>query len=474
MSCMSSVWCTTLPGVVATLRPSWNALSSVIEMRSLPPPFSRSLSRLFRPRTRFCPPLATVSRRTCGLVMRKLDGASASTYWRVKKATFFSDSSERPSTLATASRMWRELMRYDCLMRSNRKFFDQSSSLKRESLFSGSATGPEATPMSFIQLDCHRRVWSSHRFIDRLASFTGSAAMRAYRSMNALAMPISSRTAEDMSSACRLANSPRILEHRSATCWLTFASSALSVVLAGCITHDAIFAPGTRCASCVVEVVQVGYRLAHREESLVRVQRAAKQHAQELGCALGFFQGVEQFPQAVLVMLLQLLHPVVGAAERLAVRRQHQHVLWQVAIARDRVEEQAQRVAFGVDRPDADVGRDGGKQHVSRDERIQVPGVERKVLGRMAVAYDGAPAVLADLDLVALDDAPVRQRKFRHQRGVAVAASAHARRTLIVEPVLAEHRQHGIGGVAGGRRAHCVRRQVFALRHPELDTVALA
>src|SRR5918993_5841605 len=287
-------------------------------------------------------------------------------------------------------------------MRSNRKFFDQSSSLKRESLFSGSATGPEAAPISFIQLDCHRRMWSSHRFIDRLASFAGSAAMRAYRSMNALAMPISSRTAEDMSSAWRFANSPRILEHRSATCWLTFASSALSVVLAGCIAHDAIITPRTRGAPGVVEIVQVGYRLAHREESLVRVERAAKQHAQQLGGALRFFQRVQQFSQTVLVMLLELLDPVVGAAERLAVRRQHQHVLRQVAIARDRVEEQAQRVAFRVDRPDADVGRDGGKQHVAGDQRIQVLRVERKVLGRVAVADDGAPAVVADLDLVAL------------------------------------------------------------------------
>src|SRR5687768_5856349 len=123
--------------------------------------------------------------------------------------------------------------------------------------------------------------------------------------MNALAIPISSRTAEDMSSACRCANSPRIFEHRSATCWLTFASSALSVVLAGCIAHDAIITPHTRGAPGVVEIVQVGYRLAHREESLVRIERAAKKHAQELGCALRFFQGLQQFPEAVLVMLLE-------------------------------------------------------------------------------------------------------------------------------------------------------------------------
>src|SRR5688500_1569562 len=97
--------------------------------------------------------------------------------------------------------------------------------------------------------------------------------------MKALAMPISSRTAEDMSSACRCANSPRILDERSATCWHTFASSAASFGLTGCIPHDAIIGLGTRGAPGVVEIVQVGYRLAHREERLVRVERAAEKHA---------------------------------------------------------------------------------------------------------------------------------------------------------------------------------------------------
>ncbi len=88
INCIRSFWNTTLPGIVATFFPSLKALSSVIEMRSCPPPFSMSASRLFRPRNRFCPPLAAVSRNTWGLVSRKLDGERASTYWRVKKATF--------------------------------------------------------------------------------------------------------------------------------------------------------------------------------------------------------------------------------------------------------------------------------------------------------------------------------------------------------------------------------------------------
>src|SRR6266404_6205394 len=45
-------------------------------MRSCPPPFSMSARRLFSPRTRFWPPLDSVSRSTWGFVIRKLEGAS--------------------------------------------------------------------------------------------------------------------------------------------------------------------------------------------------------------------------------------------------------------------------------------------------------------------------------------------------------------------------------------------------------------
>src|SRR5258706_13040367 len=72
-----------------------------MEICNCPPPFSMSARRLFRPRTRFCPPLATVSRSTCGLVSRKFDGESASTYWRGEKATLFSPSPRRPPTCQT-------------------------------------------------------------------------------------------------------------------------------------------------------------------------------------------------------------------------------------------------------------------------------------------------------------------------------------------------------------------------------------
>src|SRR5919198_3454219 len=103
--------------------------------------------------------------------------------------------------------------------------------------------------------------------------------------MNALAMPSSSRITEESISPCFMTTSPRMREERSATDCATRASSALSVGLAGCIPHDAIRFGCALCHTRVVEVVQVGYRLAHREKGLVRIERAAKHHRQQVARA---------------------------------------------------------------------------------------------------------------------------------------------------------------------------------------------
>src|SRR3954463_8827981 len=231
--------------------------------------------------------------------------------------------------------------------------------------------------------------------------------------MNALAMPISSRRAADMDSACFRANSPRMRDERSATCWATFASSADSDGFAGCISHDAIGTGGALRLARVVKVVQVGYRLTHGEERLVGIERTPEQDRQELARAFApFFEFLLQLREAGTVMLLELRHAIVRPAEGLAMRRQDEDVGRQLAIAGDRVQEETQRVALRVDRPHAHVGRDGGKEHVARDEHVQLLAIKRQMLGRMAVADEGAPAVRSDADYVAVDDAPVRMRKI--------------------------------------------------------------
>src|SRR5260221_314675 len=227
--------------------------------------------------------------------------------------------------------------------------------------------------------------------------------------MKARAMPISSRTAEERLAACFCANSPRMREERSATDWQTLASSADSWGSAGCIAHDAIGAERTLQAGRVVEGMQMGYRLAHREEGLVRIERPPEEKAEQLaGAAFLAFQGLDDFFEMRLVMRFERGHAVMRAPEGLAVRGQHQHVLRQLAVLLQRLEEQAQRIALGVDRPDADVGRDGGEQHVAGDDDVQRLAVEREVLGRVAMANEGAPLVAADLHPIALDDPSVR------------------------------------------------------------------
>src|SRR4249920_1831126 len=173
--------------------------------------------------------------------------------------------------------------------------------------------------------------------------------------MNALAIPSSSRTAEDRLAACFCAKSPRMRDERSATAWRICACSAWS---GGCIAHDAIVARLARGAAGIVEVVQVGYRLAHREKRLVQVELPLReQHAQKLaGAPRPAAQLVLEQLELLAVVVFELGDAGMRAAEGPPMRRQDQHVRRKYPVARDGIEEQAQRIAFRIDRPHADVG----------------------------------------------------------------------------------------------------------------------
>src|SRR5260221_699566 len=127
------------------------------------------------------------------------------------------------------------------------------------------------------------------RFTDMEVTRAGSLASFAYRSMYALAIPISSRIAAESDSACFWVKSARIFDERSATDCTTLGSTCS-------IAHDAIGAVGALQAPGVVEVMQMGYRFAHGEERLVRVERPAEQQPQQLaGAALFIFQRIFYF-----------------------------------------------------------------------------------------------------------------------------------------------------------------------------------
>ncbi|CPN06057.1 Uncharacterised protein [Bordetella pertussis] len=81
MSCIRLFSNTTWPGVVATLRPISNCVSSVWLMR----PRWMSLSRLAMPSCKVRPALSTMARCASGLKARKLAGDMASTHCMTEK-----------------------------------------------------------------------------------------------------------------------------------------------------------------------------------------------------------------------------------------------------------------------------------------------------------------------------------------------------------------------------------------------------
>ena len=102
---------------------------------------------------------------------------------------------------------------------------------------------------------------------------------------------------------------------------------------------DAIGIARPRKLALEPEVIQVRDRFAHGEKSLVRIQFAPEQHWKQVRRGTRLCTGIEHFRQAVAMMVMQHLHAVVRAAERQAVRRQHQRIGGQFREAIDRHEE---------------------------------------------------------------------------------------------------------------------------------------
>src|SRR5687768_11716369 len=180
--------------------------------------------------------------------------------------------------------------------------------------------------------------------------------MREYRSMYALAIPNSSLTAAEMLFAMwRCENSPMILAERSATSRKTFCAS--SGFTASC---DASI--GSPCASGgaearhavgihaaveplrVEQVMHMSDRFAHGEKNLARIELAAEQHFEQVGGAFRrLCTRLDQRLEPLGVMRFERRDAHVRAAKRDPMRRQHQHILGQLAVAPDRIEKEPER-----------------------------------------------------------------------------------------------------------------------------------
>ena len=135
--------------------------------------------------------------------------------------------------------------------------------------------------------------------------------------------------------------------------------------------------------------------------------------------------GLDHLGQAVAMVVVQLADALVQAAERLAVRGQHQRVLRAAALNLS-IESRngLQRVGFGLDVVHADVGRYARQHHVAADQHLERIAIQRDVLGRMAVAADAAPVAPADAHGSALLHAVEAARHVRHHAGVVAGAAA--------------------------------------------------
>src|SRR5882672_8270138 len=135
--------------------------------------------------------------------------------------------------------------------------------------------------------------------------------MRAYRSMNARAMPNSSLVATPRPSAWRFRNSPsRRLERSaiSANTFVLWAGSGEDCVagmsLALSVANHVIRADRTLQAFLEMEKVKVSYRLAYGEKKLMRVELAAKQRIEYVCRRFGRIASLMQLREAQAVVLL--------------------------------------------------------------------------------------------------------------------------------------------------------------------------
>ena len=173
-------------------------------------------------------------------------------------------------------------------------------------------------------------------------------------------------------------------------------------------------------------------------------------------------------------MLEELLDANVEAEEGVLVRRQHQRLCGELAITRQRPEVLLERIGLGLARIDADVRRDLGQDLIARDHQPELLAVEAGLLGRVAAAHHHAPGTAADVDALAVDDAPVGLRDRRHALAVvAVAATPDPLQGLLAEAGAAVERDHRLRRPLLGVEAQHAAEQPFGPSHPQLGPPAL-
>ncbi len=289
-----------------------------------------SSSRLFNPLTRFCPPVAIVSRKTSGLVSAKFDGASASMYWRVKKSTFFFVPSSRPSTLPTDvvqpargdEVALLDVVEQEVLLpvlvpeslvafrRRGDRLGGSAQQLHRRRLPQVHVVPPQihlrlGEPVGVRQHlrgELHERLADPELVGDERVAGSGLAGGEVADDLGALLRGGAQRFGERDRIVGRLRGGffrGGGLGGRWTWCWLSVSGAEGNG--SGVCRREAQRAVGGDAAvePCrVPEVIEMGDRLAHREEPLLDVELAPKQHRDELGRAAAVHRRPSPPPRA--------------------------------------------------------------------------------------------------------------------------------------------------------------------------------
>lgn len=106
------------------------------------------------------------------------------------------------------------------------------------------------------------------------------------------------------------------------------------------------------------EMVEVGDRLAHREKALLQIELTVEEHWDEFGCRVWLIRRGNQLGQTRFMMRAQLIDARTCADKGQTVRRKDERIWREVGKRSQRIEKPRQRIAVGLDRPDADIGAD--------------------------------------------------------------------------------------------------------------------
>ena len=149
---------------------------------------------------------------------------------------------------------------------------------------------------------------------------------------------------------------------------------------------DAVGAGHALDLALIGDIVQMRQRLAEREGGLVPVELTTEHHRQEIGGAVRPLAGGDRLGAARLGDAPPAVDPRMDAAERQIVRRQYQRVRRQrVAEFAERAQIAGERIALGLVRRHADIGRDLRQDLVAGDQNAGLGAIEAGELRGMAL-----------------------------------------------------------------------------------------